>query len=133
MALADFDGLQSRQPMEAAGFAHENRGLILDQLAVAAGEDGQPSGGTCAPLLAFTDKRASDSEAIWQHAKNDRGVAAAGRLPKKAIKQTSARKTSYGEVSAARQTGAAKTRAAAVQNGQNDPRCHPQRGQGDLR
>ena len=47
-------------------------------------------------------------------------------------KQTSARKASSGEVSAARQTGAGKTRTAAPQNGQIEPHYHP-RGQGDLR
>ena len=39
-------------------------------------------------------------------------------------KQTSARKPLSGDVLAARQTGASKTRTAAPQNRQNEPRYH---------
>ncbi len=100
-------------------------GLVLDQLAAATGEDGRPAGETCALLLAFTNRRASESEAVRQHAENDRGVAAAGRLANQDGMQTSARKPSSGEVSAARQTGAGKTSSAAPQKGQNEPQYHP--------
>ena len=41
------------------------------------------------------------------------------------LRQTSARKPSSGEVSAARQTGADKTSTAAPQNGQNEPHYPP--------
>ncbi len=61
------------------------------------------------------------SEAVRQHAEKDRGVAAAGRLANQDRKQTSARKPSSGEVSAARQTGAGKPSTAAPQNGQSEP------------
>ena len=75
-------------------------------------EDGRSAG---------AGRRTSESEAVRQHAKNDRGVAAAGRLANRYRKQTSARKPSSGQVSAARQTGAGKTSTAAPQNGQNEP------------
>src|SRR2546425_9094262 len=72
-------------------------------------EDGRSAGETCALLLAFAGRRTSESEAVRQHAENDRGVAAAGRLANQDRKQTSARKPSSGEASAARQTGAGTT------------------------
>ncbi len=108
--------------------AQENRGLVLDQLAAAAGEDGRSAGETCALLLAFAGRRTSESEAVRQHAQNDRDVAAAGRLANQDRKPTSARKPSSGEVSAARQSGAGKTSTAAPQNGQNEPHYHPKEG-----
>src|SRR5947209_10785659 len=56
------------------------------------------------------------------------------RLANQDRKQTSARKPSSGEVSAARQTGAGKTSTAAPQNGQNEPHYHPKgASQRDLR
>src|SRR5713226_3163999 len=98
--------------------------LVADELAAAAGEDGRSAGETCALLLAAVGRGASDSEAVRHHAENDRGVAAAGRLANQDRKQTSARKPSSGQVSAARQSGAGKTSTAAPQNGQNEPHYH---------
>src|SRR5260370_34163253 len=97
--------------------AEEDWELVADELAAAAGEDGWSAGETCALLLAVAGRRTFESEAVRQHAENDRGVAAAGRLAKQDRKQMSARKPSSGEVSAARQTGAGKTSTAALQNG----------------
>ncbi len=57
---------------------------------------------------------------------DEREVRPAGRLANQDRKQTSARKPSSGEVSAARWTGAGKTSTAAPQNGQNEPHYHPQ-------
>src|SRR5437879_9737284 len=60
-------------------------------------------------IIGFCWPKTSQSEAVRQHAENDRGVAAAGRLANQDRKQTSARKPSSGEASAARQTGAGTT------------------------
>src|SRR6266849_285084 len=98
---------------------------VADEFAAALGEDRGTPGQTCALLLAAVGRRAPHAGALWQHAAKDRGVAAAERLAKQDRKQTSARKPSSGEVSAARQTGAGKTRPAAPQNGQNEPHYHP--------
>ncbi len=124
-ALAECDRLQSGQPVATASVAEEDWELVADELAAAAGEDGRSAGETCALLLAFAGRRTSESEAVRQHAENDRGVAAAGRLANQDRKQTSARKPSSGEVSAARQTEAGKTCTAAPQNGQNEPHYYP--------
>jgi hypothetical protein len=72
-------------------------------------------------IIGFTSRRASESEAVRQHAENDRGVAATGRLANQDGKKRSARKPSSEEVSVARQSGAGKTSTAAPQNGQNEP------------
>ena len=113
------------QTFETEMLAEEDWELVADELAAAAGEDGRSAGETCALLLAFAARRTSEWEGVRQHAEKDRGVAAAGRLANQDRKQTSARKPSIGEVSAARQTGAGKTSTAAPQNGQNGPHYHP--------
>src|SRR5712691_200074 len=91
--------------------------LVADELAAAAGEDGRSAGETCAPLLAFAGRRTSESEAVRQHAEKDHGVATAGRLANQDRKQTSARKPSSREVSAARQTGAGNTNRTTTPKG----------------
>src|SRR2546427_8247423 len=91
-ALAECDRLQSGQPVATASVAEEDWELVADELAAAAGEDGRLAGETCALLLAFAGRRTSGSEAVRQHAENDRGVAAAGRLANQDRKQTSGRK-----------------------------------------
>src|SRR5437879_4511938 len=98
VALAECDRLQSGQPVATASVAEEDWELVADELAAAAGEDGRSACETCALLLAFAGRRTSESEAVRQHAENDRGVAAAGRLANQDRKQTSARKPSSGEV-----------------------------------
>ncbi len=124
-AVAECDRLQPGQPVATASVAEEDWELVANELAAAAGEDGRSAGETCALLLALAGRRTSDSEAVRQHAENDRDVAAAGRLANQDRKQTSARKPSSGEVSATRQTGAGKTSTAGPQNGQNEPHYHP--------
>ena len=124
-AGAECDCIQPGESLAKAGVATKDRELVPDEFAATAGEDGRSTGETCALLLAFAGRRTSESEAVRQHAENDRGVAAAGRLANQDGKQTSARKPSSGEVSAARQTGAGKTSTAAPQNGQNEPHDHP--------
>ena len=84
--------------MAAVGATEEDPQLVAHQLAAEGGEDRSPAGEACAPLLAFTGRRTSESEAVRQHAENDRGAAAAGQLANQDRKQTSARKPSSGEV-----------------------------------
>src|SRR5437899_1547793 len=122
VALAECDRLQSGQPVATASVAEEDWELVADELAAAAGEDGRPAGETCALLLAFAGRRTSESEAVRQHAENDRGVAAAGRLANQDRKQTSARKPSSGEVSAAMQTRAGKFTSAPTTSWCGTPR-----------
>ncbi len=50
------------------------------ELAAAVGEDWRPIGQTCSLLLAPVGRRAPESEAVRQHAEDDRGAAVAGRL-----------------------------------------------------
>jgi RHS repeat-associated protein len=59
-----------------ASVADKDWELVADQLAAAAGEDGRSAGETCALLLAALGRRPPDSEAVRQHAENDRGDAA---------------------------------------------------------
>src|SRR2546422_8032539 len=80
VALADCDRLQSGKPVATASVAEEDWELVADELAAAAGKDGRSAGETCVLLLAFAGRRTSESEAVRQHAENDRGVAAAGQL-----------------------------------------------------
>jgi len=124
--------VQPGEPVATAGAAEENRPLVAYELAAAAGEDGRPAGETCALLLAFAGRRTSESEAVRQHAENDRDVAAAGRLANQDRRQTSARKPSSGEVSAARQTGAGKTSSGCAERPKRAV-LPPQTSQRDLR
>src|SRR2546426_11387554 len=87
-AVAECDRLQPGERVATVRVAEEDRELVADELAAAAGEDGRSAGETCALLLAFAGRRTSESEAVRQHAKNDRGVAAAGRLANRYRKQT---------------------------------------------
>src|SRR5712691_2279020 len=116
-ALAECDRLQSGEPVATASVAEEDWELVADQLAAAAGEDRRSACETCALLLAFAGRRTSESEAVRQHAENDHGVATAGRLANQDRKQTSARKPSSREVSAARQTGAGNTNRTTTPKG----------------
>ncbi len=66
--------------MATAGVAKENRQLVTDEFAAALGEDWRPVGQACALLLAPVGRGAPESEAVRQHAEDDRGDAVAGRL-----------------------------------------------------
>src|SRR5713101_4945508 len=112
--------------------AEEDWELVADELAAAAREDRRSAGEACALLLAFAGRRTSESEAVRQHAENDRDVAAAGRLANQDRRQTSARKPSSGEVSAARQTGADKTSSGCAERPKRAV-LRPQTSQRDLR
>jgi hypothetical protein len=73
----------------------------------------------------FADDETSQSEAVRQHAENDRGVAAAGRLANQDGKQGSSSEAIERVSASPRQTGAGKTSTASPQNGENEPHCHP--------
>ena len=66
--------------------------LVADEFAAALGEDRRTAGETCALLLAALGRRAPESEAVRQHAEDDRGAAAAGRLANRERGKSSAEK-----------------------------------------
>src|SRR6516164_205813 len=73
--VAERDRLQSGEPVAAAGTAEENRQMVADQLAAAAGEDGRAAGEARPLLLASLGREPSDPAALRRHALAD-GVAA---------------------------------------------------------
>ena len=119
--------------MAASGFAAKNRELVFNESPAAADEDGREAGETCVLLLASASRRTSESEAVRQHAENDRGGAAAGRLANQERKQTSSWKPSSG----GSVTGEADWGGQNLGNGSaerpNRAALPPQRGQSDLR
>ena len=62
------------------GVATEDRELVADEFTAAAGEDRRTAGEARALLLVAVGGRAPESETVWQHAEDDCGAAAAGRL-----------------------------------------------------
>ena len=62
--MAELDRVQPGEPVAAAGAAEEDRSLVADQLAAAAGEDGRPVGEACALLLAAVSGRSSDAAGV---------------------------------------------------------------------
>ena len=63
--VAERDGLQLGQPLAAAGAAEEDRQLVADQFAAAAGEDGRPVGQARAVLLADAGGERTDAAVVW--------------------------------------------------------------------
>ena len=66
--------------MAVAGAADEDRHLVADQLAAAAGEDGWTAGEACPLLLAFAGGEPSDEAALWEYGAADRGAVASGGI-----------------------------------------------------
>jgi hypothetical protein len=66
-AFAEPAGLQPGQSLAAAGAAEEDRPLVADEFAAAAGEDGRAAGQTRPLLLAATGGRPSDATTLRQH------------------------------------------------------------------
>ena len=69
--MAERDRPQSGEPVAAAGAALEDRQLVADQPAAAAGEDGWSLGGTRPILLAAAGREPSDAAAVRGHAAPD--------------------------------------------------------------
>jgi hypothetical protein len=61
-----------------AGFAAEDRELVLDEPATATGEDGRKASETCVVLLAPVGRGTSDAPAVQGDVAADLGVAVAG-------------------------------------------------------
>src|SRR6266849_4541402 len=76
--MAEPDRLQPGKPVAAAGAAEEDRELVADQLAAAAGEDGRAVGETCALLLASVGRGPSDAPSFRGDFAEDLGVTVAG-------------------------------------------------------
>ncbi len=98
--------------------------------------DRRTAGETCALLLAAVGRGASHTAALWQHAENDRGAAAAERVTNQERQRIEPSKVIQGEqVSMARQVKSDKqteqvSGTAKRAGRRGDP---PDRGQGDLR
>ena len=67
------------QPL-AAGAAEEDRELVADQLAAAAGEDGRQAGQARPLLLAARNREPPDGATVWKHGAADRLAALASRV-----------------------------------------------------
>lgn len=63
-----------------AGTDQENRKLVADQFAAAAGEDGWTAGEACTLLLAAVGGEPSDETVVWQYAPADRRAVASGGI-----------------------------------------------------
>ena len=75
--MAEPDRLQLGKPVAAAGAAEEDRELVADQLAAAAGEDRRPVGEARPVLLAAVSGRSSDAAGVRIDFAKDLGVAPA--------------------------------------------------------
>jgi len=72
--------LQPRESLVAAGAAQEDRQLVLDQLAAAAGEDGRSIGQARTVLMAALGGESSDATVVWGHAGQDGSATIASGL-----------------------------------------------------
>jgi hypothetical protein len=117
----------------AAGVAQENRGLVLVQLAAAAGKDWPSAGETCALLLAFASRRASDSEAARQHAENDRGVSSARMVSEPGQKTYERSKAIERRSVSGEEDWDGQNPHRGPQNGQNEPHYQPQEARATCR
>ena len=66
--------------MAAAGTAEENRALVADELAAAAGENGWTTGQARQILLAAAGGKPPHAAAVWKHAAKDCGVTITSRI-----------------------------------------------------
>ena len=76
-SVAECDRLQSGEPVAAAGAAEEDRQVVGDELATAAGENRRPAGEACPILLASVGREPSDATALRVDAPADRAAALA--------------------------------------------------------
>src|ERR1019366_2493962 len=79
-AVAECDCLQSRESVASAGAADEDRHLVADQLAAAAGENRRAFDKACSVLLVAAGRESSHPPALRKHAAEDRDAAAAGGI-----------------------------------------------------
>ena len=78
--MAEPDRLQPREFVAAAGAADEDRQLVADQLAAAAGENRRAFDKACPVLLVAAGRESSDAPALRKHAAEDRDAAAASGI-----------------------------------------------------
>jgi hypothetical protein len=78
--VAECDCLQPGESVAAAGAAEENRQVVADQLAAAAGEDGRSAREARPLLLAAAGREPSHLPPLRVHAAADRVAALAGRI-----------------------------------------------------
>ena len=94
-------GLQPGQLVATARTAAQDQELVADELAAAADEDRWAAGQACPLLLAAAGRGASEPAAVWRHATQDLGTAAAERvaLPERGSTVFGSKKVSQGAVS----------------------------------
>jgi hypothetical protein len=68
------------EPVAAAGAAEENRELVADELAAAAGENRRSIGQARTVLLVAPGREPSDAAAVWGHAAKDCGASITSRI-----------------------------------------------------
>ena len=74
VAVAQPDRLQLGEPLAAVCAAEEDRELVADQLAAAAGEDRRQGGQARPMLLADVGRKPPDQAAVRKHGTADRGA-----------------------------------------------------------
>jgi hypothetical protein len=108
VVLRDMNSTRKEIPRSgtAAGAAHEDRQLVLDQLVPEAGEDGRSTGEACPLLLATAGREPSPGATLWEHATAYCGAAVANGVAEAWVSNRSVRKDARdgvaSEVSAAR-------------------------------
>ena len=89
--MAQHSCLQPWEPLAATGSAGRDRGLVADQRAAEAGENGWATGIACKVLLADAGGRTPDARAVRSDAAADRDAAASGKLTAGGIEHKSNR------------------------------------------
>src|SRR5450759_329235 len=78
--MAEPDRLQLGKPLAAAGAAEENRELVADQFAAAAGQDRRQAGQARPILLADAGREPSHTAAVREHGPADRCAGGGDRV-----------------------------------------------------
>ena len=104
--MLERDRLQLGESLATVSVAEEDWELVADEFAEAFGEDRRTAGEPRAILLAFAGRGAPESEAIREHAANDRGAAAAERVANQERQRIERSEViQWGDVSAAKLAG----------------------------
>src|SRR5260370_41146256 len=76
--MAQPDRLQLGKPLAAAGAAEEDRELVSDQFAAAAGEEGRQAGQACSVLLADAGREPSHAAVVRAEGPANRSAGGGG-------------------------------------------------------
>ena len=78
--MVERNRLKLGESLATISVAEEDWELVADELTAALSKDRRTAGETCALLLAALGRGAPESEAVCEHAEDDRGAAAAERV-----------------------------------------------------